>query len=279
MKKHFGTIARAGAFILLWALALMALNALPALSEPSLLGHSPAYSRLWWELLPLLATLAVTCICTKLVPPKVPLPPLGQKYLFSVGTGLLVGAVWLGLPVLALWAGGVLHFTPGAPVAHLWVWLLAVLLNVAMQEYLVRGYLFGLLQKQYSLPVATLVTSVLFTALHPGAFEAGTVAVLNVFTTSVVMSLLLVYSGGLLAPIVAHFVWNGGGAVLLGSVALAEDYPSVLRAVFSGAPLLAGGRMGLEGSAAVLFINACLIILLLLLCRAKNKQKVAHTAG
>lgn len=77
------------------------------------------------------------------------------------------------------------------------------------------------------------------------------------------MTIVLEYSGSLIAPTVMHFLWNGIGALVLGGVLLAEDYPSWLRTGFTGNDLLSGGACKLEGSLIVLFVNVILIALFL----------------
>ena len=48
------------------------------------------------------------------------------------------------------------------------------------------------------------------------------------------MTAVLEYTESLIAPIVIHFLWNGVGAIILGGVSLAEDYPHMFNMVISG---------------------------------------------
>lgn len=52
------------------------------------------------------------------------------------------------------------------------------------------------------------MTTILFTALHGGAFEAGVIPVLNVLTMNLLMTAVLEYSGSIIAPIIMHFLWT-----------------------------------------------------------------------
>jgi len=101
--------------------------------------------------------------------------------------------------------------------------------------------------------------------MHGGAFEAGIIPVLNVVSMSILVTLLLEYTGTIVAPIIAHFAWNTIGAIILGGVSLASDYPNLLNSTFQGNPLLSGGIYKLEGSIIVLVVNLILITFLFIL--------------
>lgn len=94
-----------------------------------------------------------------------------------------------------------------------------------MQEVLVRGYLYQMIKNNYNIVAAVIVSTGLFTFAHGGAFEAGILPVLNIITMSLFVTAVLEYTESLIAPIVIHFLWNGVGAIILGGVSLAEDYP------------------------------------------------------
>ena len=116
-------------------------------------------------------------------------------------------------------------------------------------------------QAKHNIVVAAVVTTVLFTALHGGAFEAGVIPVLNVLTMSLLMTVVLEYSGSIIAPIIMHFLWNGIGALVLDGVSLADDYPNMLITTFTGNEILSGGICKMEGSIIVLFVNVILTAL------------------
>ena len=109
-----------------------------------------------------------------------------------------------------------------------------------------------------------------FTFAHGGAFEAGIIPVLNVITMSLFMTAVLEYTDSLIAPIIIHFLWNGVGAIILGGVSLAEDYPHLFNIVISGNPLLSGGSCKIEGSIVVFIMN---LILTIRFVNSKKKKK------
>ncbi len=83
-----------------------------------------------------------------------------------------MGLSWLGISV------GILLFTGSARIedtnhiSMLWLWILSAFINTIMQEMLVRGYLYQMIKRNYNVVAATVVSTMLFTFAHGGAFEA-----------------------------------------------------------------------------------------------------------
>lgn len=95
---------------------------------------------------------------------------------------------------------------------------------------------------------------------------------LNVITMSLFVTAVLEYTDSLIAPIVIHFLWNGVGAIILGGVSLAEDYPHLFNMVISGNSILSGGSCIIEGSIIVLLMN--LIFMVGFIMANKKKDKI-----
>lgn len=173
-------------------------------------------------------------------------------------TGTVIGVIWLAVPVGVLYGIGSLKFSNFHMIPQLFLWVFAVFFNASMQELLVRGYWYQLVKSEYNMFIAMLVTTALFTLFHSGAFASGIVAVCNVVTMSIFMTLLLEHTKSLVAPIMAHFVWNLLGR-LLDLISLADDYPSMITASVSGDIILSGGVLKLEGSVIVFTLNLLFI--------------------
>lgn len=189
--------------------------------------------------------------------------------------GLGAGFLWLGSTAAVLLLSGTMRFAGRNEIPMLWLWIVSVFINSAMQELLVRGYLYQMLKANYHTAAAAAATTALFTFLHAGAFEAGLVPVLNVVTMSLLMTAVLEYTQSLLAPTLMHFIWNSIGSVILGGVALAEDYPHLYRTEFTGNVLLSGGAPKMEGSLVVLIVNLLLIAVFGILLRKKTHEHPA----
>jgi len=215
--------------------------------------------RFWAELIPLLSVIAITFIFWLTDQKKIRLHLTG-KSVYNVILGGVTGAIWLGASVGILSIIGVVQIEGKNQIDMLWLWLISALLNTVMQEMLVRGYLYQMIKSNGSIAAAIIVSTGLFTVAHGGAFEAGILPVLNVITMSLFMMAVLEYTGSLIASIVIHFLWNGVGAIILGGVSLAEDYPHLFDMTIHGNPILSGGSCKIEGSIIVLFMNLAFLI-------------------
>lgn len=260
MKKAAITVIKFIGFFLGWAL----LTSILPLSS----SEDPAIWRLGAEIMPLLAMIAFTLIFWLIEKKNVKLH-LFDNPVKGMALGVITGIVWLAIPVLIMYIAKIIHFDGTNSINLFLVWMLAAFLNVIMQELLVRGYLYQMIKQNYNIVVAVIVTTILFTLLHGGAFEAGVIPVLNVFTMSLLMTVILEYSGSIIAPTIMHFLWNGIGALVLGGVSLADDYPNLFITTFTGNEILSGGVCRIEGSIIVLFVNVGLTALFMFL---KNKH-------
>ena len=173
--------------------------------------------------------------------------------------GIITGLIWLSSSAGILLLTRSVHIEGNNHISMLWLWILSAFINTVMQEMLVRGYLYQMIKKEYNLAAAVIVSTLLFTFAHGGAFEAGLLPVLNVLTMSLFMTAVLEYTDSLIAPIIIHFLWNSIGAIILGGVSLAEDYPHVLNMTFDGNMILSGGIYKIEGSIVVLILNLIMI--------------------
>ena len=255
MKKVMITILKFIIFFLGWAI-VSAFLPLPN-------SDNQAIWRLWAEITPLLAIIIFSVVFWLIEKKSVRL-----DFFRNPAKGLLIGSVagilWLSMAVVVMLLMGAIHFESVNPVSNLMVWIIAAFLNVIMQELLIRGYLYQMLKQKHNVVSATIVTTGLFVALHGGAFEAGIVPVLNVLSMSLLMTIVLEYTGSLIAPIIMHSIWNIVGAIILAGVSLADDYPHLFNTTFSGNVLLSGGDCKIEGSVIVLILNILLILFFLL---------------
>ena len=227
--------------------------------------------RFWAELIPLLSIIVLTLIFLLIDKRKTQLHLTGRP-VYNIILGCVTGSVWIGISVGILSIIGVVHIDGRNQISMLWLWMVSAFLNTVMQEMLVRGYLYQMLKSNYNTVAAVIVSTGLFTFAHGGAFEAGILPVLNVITMSLFVTAVLEYTDSLIAPIVIHFLWNGVGAIILGGVSLAEDYPHLFNMVISGNPILAGGSCKIEGSIIVLLMNLILMIGFIIAKKEKNRN-------
>ena len=263
MKKFVSVTLKTLIFFLGWAIGV----ALIPIPEPD----NAAIWRFWAELIPLLAIVVMTALFWFIEKKKVPLNIVSSP-LKSSAVGIIAGIVWLGAAVGILALTETMTIIGHNSVPMLWLWIISVFLNTIMQEMLVRGYLYQLIKSNYNTVAAAVVTTALFTLMHGGAFEAGIIPVLNIVTMSLLMTAVLEYTHSLTAPIRMHFIWNCVGAVILGGVSLADDYPNLCVTEFTGNALLSGGEFKIEGSVVVSLLNTALTLVFLFLMKKTSNN-------
>ncbi len=254
MKKLILSVIKCIGFFFGWVILVSVLS-IPSFSEP-------AVWRLWAEVLPLVVIGFLSFLFWLIEKKSIQLHLMNHS-VQSIRLGIVAGLVWLIIPVFFVLLSNTMHFDGVNTVRLFPIWILAAFLNVSMQELLVRGYLYQMLKQNFSIVVATLTTTLLFVLCHGGAFDAGILPVFNIFSMSLLMTIVLEYTDSLIAPIIMHFIWNGIGALLLDGVSLANDYPSLLITSFHGNQLLSGGAYKLEGSIFVFIVNMAFIVFFL----------------
>jgi membrane protease YdiL (CAAX protease family) len=246
--------------------------------NPSFIARNPALLRLYWEIIPLIAIVGVTAFFVTKVSKKQVQVILAKHAKRDVLSGLVFGTFWALLASGLLAMTNTLKLTPNNTPSYLLVWLFALFCNAAMQELLVRGYIFSLIRHKFNVTAAIIVSTVLFVAMHGPDLGAYGLGMLNVITASLVFGLLLLVFEGLLVPILVHFVWNILLGVLLGSIVLADDYPSMYHAVFHGSAVITGGAMKIEGSLFTLILNLLVLFGLVYYYR-KGRAKLRPVTG
>lgn len=263
VKKLCEIVLKVILFFMIW---LIGVSIIPV---PDI--ENPAIWRMFAELIPLLVISLDTVIFWLIEKRKISLY-LTDNWMKGMIIGSIGGMVWLAIPTIIMYVVQIICFEGSNDIPLLGVWFASALLNVIMQELLVRGYLYQMLKQKGNIIIATLVTTGIFTFLHGGAFEAGVIPVFNVLTMSLLMTVLLEWTKSLWVPIMAHFMWNAIGALVLNGVSLAEDYPHLFITAFTGNDIFSGGQYKLEGSIVVLVVNMFFVTYILYLWRKKQNR-------
>jgi len=270
VKEAIGVSAKSLLFFIVWVLGISFIFSV--YEKPPAIANNNAILRLYWEAVPLVMVIVCTVLAINYVDKKRVVVTITKRPLRDTVIGFVFGIGWISSVILILMLFGSLTFGTSSRVSALPIWGLALLMNAAMQELLVRGYLFAMVRHVYSNTVAVIITTGLFMVLHGGAFGAGVIAVLNLLTMSIFVSLLLLWTEGLWASIVVHYIWNMVGGIAINGIVLAEDYPSILQVSFHGAGWLTGNAAKIEGSIITLGVNFILIGIAVFMIRRKHQS-------
>lgn len=165
----------------------------------------------------------------------------------------LFGAIRLGADV-SPWD----HRWAGAAIAAI-----LALFQVSGEELFFRGWLQPLLGARWGAWVGLGATSVLFGAAHAVTGPISVLAVINDVLAGAVFGLLALRSGGLWAPILAHWGWNWTEQALLGLTPNPGVDPlgSLFDYDLVGPRLLSGGADEMNGSIAATASLLALVVL------------------
>ncbi len=277
MKAKFKTVGEIiGKFLLLLTIWIISIVIADSLSTPITSLGKPS-SVFLFEFLPFLGLYFGHLILIRLFEKsglsfiRVSMGNFFSKLLI----GLFFGLFWLAIAVIPIYFLGKGQLTTvfSLNATQLSIYFFILFVNAAMQELLVHGYLFSLLQNKYSKVTALIVTSILFLLLHPGAINAGIIASINVFGAGLIFGLITIYFDSLFSATIAHTIWNYFGAVWFGLIPL-DNYPSMKLITVTGNPLFIGDKNGMETSFTVT-ITIVLIITLILIRKTAGNNSLA----
>lgn len=265
MTKFLRVVGKTVLFYAIWLL-LVAVIDWPV--------HDPVLWRLNAEMVPLAILIVLSIVFWIIDRRKTPIFELNSP-IKSIFSGLALGFSWVTISFGILFVSDQLSIIGTNTIGQLELWILACFINVCMQELLIRGYTYQLLRKNYSVWAGIIINTAIFVFLHGSAFEAGTIAILNVLTMSLFMFFAYEATESWLFITMVHFAWNAIGGIFFGAVNLAEDYPSIIDLSVNGPSWLSGGDAKLEGSIVVLIFNLILIFRYAMKWRYKERRKRA----
>ena len=275
--KQIGIII--GKFLLLltfWILSIVVADGL----TPLLIKQGKPISTFFFEFIPFLGLVIGHLIMMKIFEKSGFSFVRVSKQNFSKNLilGFSFGVLWLTVSVLTIYllGNGNLKNSFSLSASQLIFYFLLLFINASMQELLVHGYLFSLLESKYSKITALITTSILFLLLHPGAINSGLIASINVFAAGLIFGLITIKYNSLLCATFAHSVWNYFGAVWFGLIPL-DNYPSLKLISVTGDPLFIGDKNGMETSIVVTIAN--LFFIIYLWTKKQQVTRVLRQAG
>lgn len=191
----------------------------------------------------------------------------------DLGAGLGLGAGWLALSVGVAWIAGwvTVRAPAGFSLPLLLLASIGVLFNVLTQQLLLCGYILQTIRSRSNFLVALVVSAVLFSTYHFGAFEGAWLPAVNVFVAGTLFCLAYGVTGNLWLPAAIHFTWNLLLGPALGLTVSGTGDMGLGWTVFAieGPAAFTGGQFGLEGGLVVTFTTAILIVAIIVRARQK----------
>ncbi|MDR0852599.1 MAG: CPBP family intramembrane metalloprotease [Clostridiales Family XIII bacterium] len=269
-KKLGKTLLQIAVYLVLWALLLWVFR-LPALQT---FVNNAALNAVWVQLLSFAGLALITWLFIRFMKEKELSPIISklpaQDALLGLIVGVLLAGGTLGLYIMT----DSFSFGRWYDIDQFYLWVLAIIINVAAQEYVFRGYLFSLVQSRFGKFAAVGGSAILFALLTPYVLSGGTISILIAFAFNCLLSMLRLHTGGMLAPFVTHLIWQLSGGLLLSVLPNVSGYPSFTDDSVSGSGILSGGSLRFAGSALTFIVTLFLIDLaFILISDAKDKAK------
>lgn len=178
--------------------------------------------------------------------------------------GFLVGALLFGTTMLVMWLLGIASFTLGGGWKALGYPLIGALAAGVVEETLVRGVLFRIIEESLGTWLALAISAAVFGALHafnPGATVVSSIAI--ALEAGVLLAAVYMYTRRLWMAIGLHVAWNFTEGGVFGASVSGGNANGMLASHFQGATWLTGGKFGPEASlvAVVVCFTAALIFL------------------
>ena len=191
---------------------------------------------------------------------------------FIAGLGL--GIFLFSAVIAVLWLLRVYHLQGRGTTAALGAGALTALFAATVEETLIRGFLFRVVQMVGGTWIAILISSAFFGAAHafnPGATVTSSVAI--ALEAGVLLAAAYVLTGRLWFPIGLHAGWNFSEGSLYGlSVSGFSAKSGLTQGTLKGPLILTGGAFGPEAS--VVAVALCLATAILLLWRAARIGRI-----
>lgn len=173
-----------------------------------------------------------------------------------IALGLAVGALAIGVPVLALLGTGWMREVPSAAGSWwgaAWQFALVLLPAAFAEELMFRGYPFAVLRERFGWRAAVVAMSVLFGLVHLGNPGVTIEAIVMVIVAGVFLAAVLLVTESLYAAWAAHFAWNWTMAALMHAPVSGLPMPTPgYRLLDAGPDWATGGAWGPEGGLGAL---------------------------
>jgi hypothetical protein len=199
----------------------------------------------------------------------------GPRMPRELGAGLLLGALLFCMTIGLLAALGVYQVTGSNGAAAMLVTVPAFILSAVLEEVVMRGVVFRLLEQSLGSWIALAISAAIFGLLHllnPGAtlLNAGAVMV----EAGILLAAAYMVTRRLWFCIGIHFAWNFTEGGIFSAAVSGGHTQGLLQSKLTGPDWLSGGAFGAEGSLVAIAI--CTAAGALLVARAVRKGNIVQ---
>jgi len=163
--------------------------------------------------------------------------------------GLLIGAALFSVTIAILWLLGNYHVSGMNEWGSVANWLMIGILSGVIEELLVRGILFRVMEEYLGTWISLAISALIFGAMHlanPNAtLWAGAAIAIE---AGILLAASYVYRRRLWIPIGIHIAWNFTQGGIFGVSVSGIKAQGLLQSTLSGSTLLSGGEFGAEAS-------------------------------
>lgn len=186
--------------------------------------------------------------------------------------GILIGFVLQSFTILVMYLNGNYSLVNINPVSFILI-PFAIMFTVAIiEEILVRGIIFRIVEEKLGSYISLTISSVLFGVFHLANPHGTIISGICITTAGFMLGAAFIYSRNLWFPIALHFAWNFTQSGIFGAITSGnEKTSSLLEAKIHGPEFITGGEFGPEGSIQAIIFCALGTILLLVLSQKQNK--------
>lgn len=236
-------------------------------------SHSPA--EVLVAILLATLTIAVYQLYVRVIERRQPSEYALPGFAAEFGRGFLIGILLFGCTMLILWLVGVAKISWGDGWLALGYQLMVIgVLPAIMEETLVRGVLFRMVEESLGSWWALVISAAVFGALHafnPGATVISSIAI--ALEAGVLLAAAYMYTRRLWLPIGLHAAWNFTEGGVFGASVSGNKAYGLLKSTFNGSDWLTGGKFGPEAS--IVAIVVCLAAGIMFLKLAKQRNFIA----
>ncbi|WP_433834667.1 lysostaphin resistance A-like protein [Flavobacterium anhuiense] len=195
-----------------------------------------------------------------------------KGFLKNVAIGALLGFTLQSLTILVIYLNGSYSVVAVNPVSFI-LMPFAIMFTVAIiEEILVRGIIFRIIEEKLGSYIALLISGLLFGILHLANAHSTILSSLCITMAGFLFGAVFIYSRNLWFPIALHFAWNFTQSGIFGAITSGnEKTSSLLEAKIQGPEFITGGEFGPEGSIQAIIICLIATVILLVLNAKQNK--------